>query len=153
MSELFYEDFTVGRKFRTGGVTLTETQIIDFGLTFDPQPFHTDVVAAERSAYGGLIASGFQTVALLFRMFIQTGAIAASSMGSSGLDEVRWYLPVRPGDTLRAVIEVIERRPSRSRTDSGLVRLLYTGFNQHGEPALSFIANHLIAKRNQTIAV
>ena len=152
MNALFYEDFELGRKFTTLGLTLTEAEIIHFALTYDPQPFHTDVEAAQRSPYGGLIASGFQTMAVVFRLFAQTGALAASSIGGSGMDEVRWYAPVRPGDTLHAKVEVIERRPSTSRDDRGYVRFRYVGVNQHGEEVLSFIGNQLVLRRGAVAA-
>ena len=151
MNALYFEDFEVGRRFTTLGLTLTEAEIIHFALTYDPQPFHTDVEAAQRSPYGGLIASGFQTIALVFRLFAQTGALAAASIGGSGMDEIRWYVPVRPGDTLHAEVEVIERRPSASRNDRGYVRFRYAGVNQHGERVLSFLANQLLLKRGAVV--
>lgn len=147
MDALYFEDFQVGRRFTTIGVTLTEAEIIHFALVYDPQPFHTDVEAALRSPFGGLIASGFQTMALVFRLFAQTGVLAAASIGGSGMDEIRWFAPVRPGDTLRAEVEVIEQRPSSSRDDRGYVRFRYSGFNQHGERVLSFIGNQLLLRR------
>ena len=98
---LYFEDFTVGRRFTTRGVTVTETQIIDFAFTYDPQPFHIDRVAAEQTPYGGLIASGFQVLAISFRLFHQTGAFAACSLGGYGIDDLRWMRPTRPGDTIR----------------------------------------------------
>ena len=93
--DVYFEDFTPGREFRTEGVTVTEGQIIDFALAFDPQPFHLNVEAAKQSIYEGLIASGFQTMALTFRLFVQTRALAACSLGSPGVDEVRFLRPVR----------------------------------------------------------
>jgi acyl dehydratase len=134
---LYLEDFTPGREFLTDGVTITEAQILDFALAFDPQPFHLDVEAAKQSIFGGLIASGFHTMALTFRLFAQTRALAASSLGSPGVDELRWIRPVRPGDTLRAVVRVAEQRPSTSKPDRGIVRLQWTTLNQAGEPVLT----------------
>jgi acyl dehydratase len=145
--DLYFEDFTVGREFRTDGVTVTEGQIIDFALTFDPQPFHLDVEAAKQSIYGGLIASGFQTIALTFRLFAQTRALAAGSLGSPGVDEVRWLRPVRPGDTLRATVQVVEQRPSASKPDRGVVRMHWTTLNQRGEPVLTMTSLQLVRRR------
>ncbi len=147
MTEQYFEDFPVGRRIACGGYTLTEADILQFGLVYDPQPFHLDVEAAGRSVYGGLIGSGFQTLALSFRLFIQTGAIAACSLGGSGIDELRWLIPVRPGDTLRVEVEVIEQRPSRTRPDRGGVRMLYRTTNQRGQLVQSFIGNHILARR------
>lgn len=145
--DLYFEDFTVGREFRTDGVTVTEGQIIEFALTFDPQPFHLDVEAAKQSIYGGLIASGFQTIALTFRLFAQTRALAVGSLGSPGVDEIRWLRPVRPGDTLRATVQVVEQRPSSSKPDRGLVRMHWITINQRGEPVLTMTSMQLVRRR------
>ncbi|NHC05773.1 acyl dehydratase [Azonexus fungiphilus] len=143
----FLDDFTPGQTFTTGGITLTEAEIIDFAWRYDPQPFHLDSGAAERSPYGGLIASGFQTLALCFRLFIQRGELAESSLGSPGIDELRWLAPVRPGDTLHTCIEVLELRPSKSKPDRGIARFRYQAVNQRGEAVLGFIVNHLLLRR------
>lgn len=150
MQHRYLDDLTAGERFTTAGITLTEAQIIDFAMMYDPQAFHLDTDAAARSPYGGLIASGFQTIALTFRLFIQTGVLADSSLGSPGIDELRWLAPVRPGDTLRAEVEVLEVKPSRSRTDRGIARLRYTTLNQHGETVASYIVNHLLRRAGST---
>jgi acyl dehydratase len=144
---LYFEDFTPGREFQTDGVTITEAQILDFALTFDPQPFHLDVEAAKQTIFGGLIASGFHTMALTFRLFAQTRALAACSLGSPGADELRWLRPVRPGDTLRAIVRVVEQRPSTSKPDRGIVRLHWTTLNQSGEPVLTMTSMQLVQRR------
>ncbi len=146
-TQRFLDDFRAGDTFSTDGITLTESEIIRFAMQFDPQPFHIDVTAAEKSPYRGLIASGFHTLSLCFRMFIQKGVIGASSIGSPGIDEVRWLLPVRPGDTLHTEAEVLEVRPSSSKPDRGILRVRYRGVNQRGETVLSFIANGLLLRR------
>jgi acyl dehydratase len=145
--DLYFEDFIPGREFRTDGVTVTEAQILDFALAFDPQPFHLDVEAAKQTIFGGLIASGFHTMALTFRLFAQTRALAACSLGSPGADELRWLRPVRPGDTLRAVVRVVEQRPSTSKPDRGIVRLQWTTLNQGGEPVLTMTSMQLVRRR------
>jgi acyl dehydratase len=145
--QFYFEDFTPGQEFHTSGVTLTEGEIIDFALRFDPQPFHLDVEAAKQTIFGGLIASGFHTMALTFRLYVQTNALATASLGSPGLDEVRWLRPVRPGDTLRAVVEVLETRPSTSKPDRGIVTVKYTTRNQRGEPVMTMLAKQLIRRR------
>ena len=148
--DIYFEDFTPGREFHTEGVTITEGAIIDFAMTFDPQPFHLNVEAARASIYEGLIASGFQTMALTFRLFIQTRALAACSLGSPGVDEVRFLRPVRPGDTLRATVQVLDQRPSTSKPDRGIVRLHWTTLNQRGEPVLTLTSMQLVRRRPAT---
>ena len=143
----FLDDFEVGEVFTTCGYTFTEGAIIDYALAYDPQPFHLDVVAAAQSPYGGLIASGFQTMAICFRLFAQRGLLSACSIGSPGMDEVRWFAPVRAQDTLHTEVEVLEVRPSSSKPDRGILRARYSGINQRGETVLSYICNHLLSRR------
>ena len=147
MTDRYFDDFTVGDRFVTGGVTLTESAIIDFAMRYDPQPFHIDAEAAKRSNYGGLIASGFQTLALGFRMVLETGVFRACSMGSPGFDELRWLKPVRPGDTLHTELEVVEKTPSRSKPDRGILRLKIWIKNQKGEDVITFTSMHLARRK------
>jgi acyl dehydratase len=142
------EDFKVGDAFASPGITLTDAQIIDFALQFDPQPFHVDVTAATAGVFGGLIASGFHTAALTFRLFWQTGVLGEESLGSPGIDELRWLKPVRPGDTLRVVAKVLEVRRSTSKPDRGVVRMSYTTLNQCDEAVMSLIGNQLLKARS-----
>ncbi|MEH6822844.1 MAG: MaoC family dehydratase [Motiliproteus sp.] len=143
----YLDDFSLGERFVTPGITVTESEIIDFAMKYDPQPFHLDVNAAADSLYGGLIGSGFQTLSLSFRLFIQSGMLAACSMGSPGIDELRWLAPVRPGDTLHTEVEVLEVRPSASKPDRGILRLQYVSINQHGDRVLTYIINHFVKRR------
>jgi acyl dehydratase len=143
----YFEDFKAGDRFETGSLTLTEALVLDFARFYDPQPFHTDPEAAKQSIYGGLIASGGQTLVISFKLFFETGVLAACSLGSPGLDEIRWKAPVRPGDTLRVVAEVLEARPSSSRADRGIVRIAYTTLNQRGETVMTLIGNQLCRRR------
>jgi acyl dehydratase len=147
MSDRYFDDFAIGERIVTHGVTLTESMIIDFALRYDPQPFHLDVEAARQSNYGGLIASGFHTLALGFRMVIETGVFRAASMGSPGFDELRWLKPVRPGDTLHTEIEVTEKKPSSSKPDRGILRIAYRIKNQKDEAVLTFLSMHLLKRR------
>jgi acyl dehydratase len=145
--DLWFEDFAVGQRFRTAGVTLSEAQILDFAWTYDPQPFHIDKEAAAASPYGGIIASGFQTLLVSFRLIYQERIINAASLGSPGLDHLRWLKPVRPGDTLHVEAEVHEVRPSRSRPDRGTAVIAYRVVNQGQEPVMSYRAVHLLRRR------
>ena len=143
----YFDDFKVGERFGSKGVTLTEAEIINFALAYDPQPFHLDTVAAAESPFGGLIASGLQTFALGWRMFLQEGLFSACSLGSPGIDELRWTAPVRPADTLRTEAEVIETRPSGSKPDRGTLRMAYRITNQRGETVLTMIIVHILKRR------
>lgn len=147
VKDLWFEDFAVGQRFQTRGATLSEAQILDFALQWDPQPFHIDKLAAARSPYGGLIASGFQTLCVAFRLVYQERIINAASLGAPGIDEMRWHLPVRPDDTIRVEGEVVEVRPSRSRPDRGTVTIAYTVVNQHGDKVMSFRIPHILRCR------
>ncbi len=147
MTERYFEDFEAGERFVSRGVTLSEAQILDFARAYDPQPFHLDRTAAEASPYGGLIASGFQTLALAFRMFYQEGVISACSMGSPGMSELRWLAPVRPGDTLRSEAEVVATRPSRSKPDRGSVEMAFSVSNQRDEVVMTFRTTIILARR------
>ena len=146
MDTRYLDDLTPGQRFTTPGLTLTEAEIIDFAWRYDPQPFHLDANAAANSPYGGLIASGFQSLAICFRLFIQSGLLADSSMGSPGIDELRWLAPVRPGDTLHSEVEVLEVKPSSSKPDRGIARLRYNAVNQHQETVLKFTVIHLLRR-------
>lgn len=140
------DDLKVGDVFATQGYTLTQADITSFAFSFDPQPFHIDAVTAEKSIFGGQIASGFHTIALCFRLFIQSGVFNNSSLGGTGLDEVRWFAPVRPRDTLRAEVEVIKVIPSKTKTERGVAILQYRGYNQRNELVVSFYGNHYLLR-------
>ena len=143
---MYFEEFNVGDKFSSGGVTFTESEIVRFALQYDPQPFHIDVEAANNSQFKGLIASGFQTLALVFRMYIQEGMLK-QGMGSPGMDELRWLLPVRPGDTLHMEVEVLSTKASSSKTDRGYVEKLCTVVNQKSEKVLTVRVTQIIRRR------
>ena len=146
MGNQWFEEFEVGQRFVSQGVTVTEASIIDFASRYDPQRFHVDVEAAARTHFGGLIASGFQTIGLSFRKFFELGVIRESGIGAPGVEELRWTAPVRPGDTLHTEVEVIETRPSRSRPDRGIVRLRYTALNQRGETVMVMVVPQIVSR-------
>ena len=143
---MYFEEFKVGEKYKGAGVTFTESEIIRFALQYDPQPFHVDVEAAKQTHFKGLIASGFQTLALTFRMYIQEGFLK-QGMGSPGMDELRWLKPVRPGDTLHMVAEVLGTKSSSSRTDRGYVDLLCSMVNQNDETVMTVRVTQIIRRR------
>jgi acyl dehydratase len=147
VAERWLEDFAAGERFATAGCTLSEAQILAFALEWDPQPFHLDKTFAEAGPYGGLIASGFQTLLVSFRLWHAAGVINAASIGSPGLDELRWTAPVRPGDTLHVEAEVLDARASRSKPDRGTAVIAYAVVNQRGETVMTYRVTHLLRRR------
>jgi acyl dehydratase len=118
----YFEDFPAGLEIELGSVTLSTDEIIAFGRTYDPQPMHIDPAAAGESLFGGLIASGWQTASSFMRLLVDTVLFDSASLGSPGIDKLRWLQPVRPGETLHGRFTVLEARASRSRPDRGIVR-------------------------------
>jgi acyl dehydratase len=147
MTILHLDDFAPGQVYDLGGRTLQRDEIVAFARDWDPQPFHLDEEAATASIYGGLIASGWQTVCVFMRLFADGLLTRAAAMGSPGVDELRWLKPVRPGDALVARLEVLEVRPSRSRPDRGIMRARAVTLNQRREGVLTFIATVLFKRR------
>jgi acyl dehydratase len=147
MNERWFEDYVVGTMAEHGTVVVDEAELLDFGRRFDPQPFHVDAEAAARGPFGGLIASGWHTCALMMRLFAQEYLSEASSLGSPGVDELRWLRPVRPGDRLTLRTTVEEARLSRSKPDRGLVRTRVELRDDDGGVVLSLTAMNLILAR------
>lgn len=137
LKERYFEDYTVGETAEFGDQLITEQEIIDFASRYDPQPFHVDAQAAAQSIYGGLIASGWMTGSVMMRMLVDNFVSTASSMGSPGIDELRWQRPVRPGDRLHVRVTVLETRRSESKPDRGVVRVHQEAINQNGEVVMS----------------
>ena len=127
---LHFEDMTVGRVFELGSTAVTEGEIVDFASRFDPQPFHIDPAAATDTIYGGIIASGWHSCSMLMRLMVDGMIGDSSSMGSPGMDEVRWPAPVRPGDTLTGTATIVGARRSASKPDRGIVEILNEMRNQ-----------------------
>ena len=122
--------------------------MLDFASRYDPQPFHLDEEAAAKTYFGRLSASGWHTCAMTMRMMVDNmGDNTAASLGSPGIDQLRWLKPVYPGDTLRCESEVLEKRRSRSRPEMGLYKSRLWTFNQHGDPVLEMVSNGLIRVR------
>lgn len=148
MRTLYLEDFTAGDRIELPSThTFARDEMLAFARQFDPQPFHVDEEAAKGSIYGGLIASGWQTVAVCFRLAVDGLIHRVASMGSPGVDEIRWLTPVREGDTLALALEVLDTRPSQSRTDRGIVRVRYEARNQRGEVVMTMVGMGLFARR------
>jgi acyl dehydratase len=128
----FFEDFQPGQVIELGQRSVTEEEIIAFATQFDPQPFHIDREAAAKSIYGGVIASGWHTCSMMMRLIVDGMMAASSSMGSPGLDNVRWLQPVRAGDTLSVRYETVKVKASASKPDRGVVWSKWVARNQHG---------------------
>jgi acyl dehydratase len=143
----YFEDFPVGDVRESPSRAVTRDEIVAFARQYDPQPFHLDDEAATRSIYGGLLASGWHTCALYMRLMWETFLKDTASLGSPGVDEIRWVKPVRPGDTLRVRFTVVEATPSRSKPDRGIVRSLSEVFNQHGEVVMTMRGLGLFGRR------
>jgi len=133
---LYWEDLAVGETRDLGTITPTAQEIVDFARQFDPQPFHLDPEAAKESVFGALCASGWHTCAMAMRLMVTNFLKDTSSLGSPGLDSLKWLKPVFPGDTLRLQHTITEKRVMAKRPDVGLVRTVWEMFNQHGEPVL-----------------
>jgi acyl dehydratase len=144
----YFEDFCIGMVIEQPGATLRREDILEFARRYDPQPFHTDEEAAKRSIFGGLIASGWQTVSLCTRMMCDSYLLDSAGLGSPGMKEVSWLKPVRPGDTLRLRMTVLETKPSRSKPDRGSVLHRWEVFNQAGEPVLRMEGIGMFKRRN-----
>jgi acyl dehydratase len=130
------EDFAVGQKFGSARARIDAEQVKRFAAEFDPQPFHLDEAAAERSLFKGLSASGWHTCAMVMRMNCDAYLLDSTSLGSPGIDSLKWTAPVRPGDTLRVRFMILEARPMKSRPHVGLVRSRWEVFDQRDERVL-----------------
>ena len=147
MTRFYYEDFPVGHVMQIGKRTVTAAEIIEFALQFDPQPFHVDEKAAKESVYGGLIASGWHTCSMAMRMMCNAYLLDSASMGSGGMDEVRWLKPVRPGDTLRGQSTTLEARVSETRPERGFVTSRWEMFNQNDELVMTMRGMGMFLRR------
>jgi len=144
----FWEDLTPGAIRDLGSVTLSAQEIKEFARQFDPQPFHLDEEAGRRSIFGGLCASGWHTCSLAMRLTVQNFLHESSSMGSPGLESLKWLKPVYPGDTLRLQQSILESRPLRTRPDVGLVRSRWEMINQRDEPVMQMEGYGMFRRRH-----
>lgn len=133
----YWDDIKAGDVVELGSRTMEKERMVGFAREFDPQPFHTDESAAKASIWGGLIASGWHTGSVLMRLFYEGFLKDTASLGSPGIDELRWLKPVRPGDTLFARLTVTESTASRSKPDRGIIRSVMEMRNQHGEVVMT----------------
>lgn len=145
----YFEDYEPSTVHEFGPVVVEEAEVLEFARRYDPQPFHTDPEAAKHGPYGGLIASGWQTCAWMMREFADHYLDPASSLGSPGVDELRWRLPVRLGDTLTVRLTILETKRSRSKPDRGVIRSFIEMLNQHQEVVMSLTAVNFVLCRER----
>jgi acyl dehydratase len=147
MTVRYLEDFAVGQTFGSGRLRADAERIKAFAAEFDPQPAHLDEDTAKGTFFGGLAASGWHTAALTMRLLVESEFRPAGGIVGAGFEEFRWPRPVRPGDELHLVSEVLELRPSRSRPEQGLLKLRTTTFNQADEPVQITVGNLVVLRR------
>jgi acyl dehydratase len=147
LPRLHFEDFTPGRVFEHGPRPMPRDEMVAFAAEYDPQPMHLDEAAARGTMLGGLCASGWFSCCVFMRMIFDAFVQNSASMGAPGVDEVRWLLPIRPGDALTLRATVAEARLSRSRPDMGLVRFDFELFNQNGARVMTLASSLMIGRR------
>jgi len=143
----YFDDYLPGATYDCGSVSVSEDEIVSFARQFDPQPFHVDPAAAARGPFGGLVASGWHTAALVMRQLVDHYLPEEASLGSPGLDEMRWPDPVRPGDTLRVRASVVEARRSLSKPDRGIMKTAIEAVNQDGRTVMRATAINFLRVR------
>ena len=146
----FFEDYEAGRVYEFGSITVSQTEIIEFARRYDPQYFHTDALKAAASEFGGIIASGFHTTSLAMRLYVDHYLSHVASLASPGVSEIRWPKPVRPGDTIRIRVSILEARLSRSKPDRGIVRARVEAIDQRDELVLSMTVASILGRRPES---
>jgi acyl dehydratase len=142
----WFDDLKIGMRFKSGEVTVSKEDIKRFADEFDPQPFHTDEVAAKETAFKGLAASGWHTAAIAMRLAVEVRPFGPHPLLGAGVDDLRWMKPVRPGDTLHLEGEVVDLIPSRTKPQ-GIVRIKWTAYNQNGEAVYTFNPIGIVPRR------
>jgi acyl dehydratase len=143
----YFEDFEPGQVSEAGPYVVSREELLEFARRYDPQPFHLDEEAAKATHFGGLVASGWHTAAISHKLLVQGLLNDAASLGSPGVDELRWLRPVRPGDALTLRMEVLELLPSRSKPERGSIRCLFSLRNQDGETVMTQRGIGMFARR------
>ena len=151
---LYYEDIEVGSTSSFDSYAVTREEVIEFASRYDPQPFHLDDEAAAKTHFGKLSASGWHTCAMTMRMLVESNSvIKKASLGSPGIDNLRWKRPVYPGDTLSCEAKVLEKRRSRSRPEMGIFKTHVRVKNQNGVEVLEMVSNGLVAVRDPSAPI
>ena len=144
---MYFDDLPVGFTFETGSRQIPLDEMVEFARKYDPQPFHISEEAAKDTIYGGLIASGFQTMVIGFLLTLDADIWNEASLGSPGIDNLRWLKPVRPGDTLQVKAEVIASETSQSRPEIGRTKMRYDTYNQDGEKVMTYTTTHILRRK------
>lgn len=147
MADRYFDDFAVGDSFETSELTISESDVTDFCKRFDPQPWHLDREAAARSPFKSIVTSGWHTTALTMRLLVDSGELRATGILGTGVDDLRWLAPVRPGDTLRVHAEVVAKIAPEPGHSTGRLQVRLTTRNQHGEAVLSETPTLLVPRR------
>ncbi|MGO9121741.1 MAG: MaoC family dehydratase [Desulfomonilaceae bacterium] len=153
VEDRYFEDYVPGDVHEFGSIAVEEDEMIGFARRFDPQPFHTDPVAAKESVFDGLIASGWYTASMAMRLLVDNYISRVASLGSPGVDEVRWRKPVRPGDTLSIRITVLESKLSRSKRSQGTIRSYIEVLNQHRDVVMTWKGMGMFRCRDRNASV
>ena len=148
----WFDDLALGMRFKTGEVTVTTEDIKRFAAEFDPQPFHLDEAAAEKTVFNGLAASGWHTAAISMRLCVEARPFGPQPLMGLGVDGLRWMMPVRPGDLLHVEGEVVELIPSRTKPQ-GIAKVKWTAYNQRGEAVYTFTPIAILARRPDPVTV
>ncbi|MFB6311148.1 MAG: MaoC family dehydratase [Salinirussus sp.] len=146
----YFEDITVGEVHEYGSYEVTETEIVEFAQQYDPQPFHVDPAAAADSPFGGLIASGWHTASMCMRLYADNVLADRAGVGARGIDELRWRVPVRPGDELRIRTEVTDKQADDRRPDRGDIRGKLEGLNGDDDVVISWRSREMVARRSNS---
>ena len=146
----YFEDHVAGSVFQFGSIVVDEEEMLAFAKRYDPQVFHADPEGAKKTAFGGVIASGWFTGSLAMSLIVEHRLSHVANFGSPGIDEVRWPKPVRPGDALSVRLTIIETRRSQSKPDRGIVRLSIEVLNQSGDVVMSWKGTNIVRCRNGT---
>ena len=151
-NQRFFEDIKADQVYEFGTITVSEKDIIDFARQFDPQDFHLDPAKAASSLFGGIVASGWHTTSIAMRLYVDHYLSHIANLGSPGVEDIRWPNPLRPGDTLRIRVTILEARPSRSKPDRGIVRVHVEAINQTDNLVLSMTGVSLVGRRRESSA-
>lgn len=144
---MYFDDLPVGFTFETASRQIPLEEMVAFARQFDPQPFHVSEEAARDTIYGGLIGSGFQTLIVGFLLTLDANIWNEASLGSPGVDNLRWLKPVRPGDTLQVKAEVVGSELSKTRPGIGRTQMRYDTFNQDGDKVMTYTTTHILRRR------
>ena len=145
--KMYWEDFIPGTREQVGKVTVNKDEVIEFASRYDPQLFHIDEAEADKSIYGGIIASGWHTCSMVMRLMCDSYLLNSTSLGSPGIEEVKWLSPVYPGDVLTAFRTVVDSRVSKSKPDRGIVKTFWETENQNGDLVMSMSGTNFFLRR------